>query len=189
MLEAAAEAESAVGRRQAAPTGRLRLACAGVFGRLHVVPRLPHFLARYPEVSVELRFADGFVDLVEEGIDLAIRVGEVTDTGLIARRIGLSRRVLVATPNFVARVGRPEVPEDLCNKPCIVNDRLATGAAWTFEGPSGAVSVPVDGPVHADATEAVRAAALAGLGFAYVPAWHFPDGALRDGRMVELMRD
>ena len=81
------------------------------------------------------------------------------------------------------------MPEDLCNKPCIVYDRLATGAAWTFEGPSGAVSVPVDGPVHADATEAVRAAALAGLGFAYVPAWHFPDGALRDGRMVELMRD
>jgi len=188
-LEAAAEAESAVGRRKGKPTGVLRLACAGVFGRLHVIPRLPRFRARYPEVEIALHMTDGFTDLVEEGIDLAIRVGESRDGSIVARRIGTTRRVVVATPGYLAKHGTPTRPEDLDAHHCIVYDRLLTGAAWTFVTSAGDVTVPVSGPIHVNNTEAVRAAVLEGLGIGYVPLWHFVDGEIESGRLAVLLRD
>jgi DNA-binding transcriptional LysR family regulator len=115
-LEALGEAENAIGRRRAKPSGTLRLATPVVFGRLHVVPRLPAFLGRYPDVAVDLVMSDTFTDLVEQGIDLAIRVGEISDPGLIAKRIGLVRRVTVASPAYLkahgtpAQTGRPGRP-------------------------------------------------------------------------------
>lgn len=187
-LEAAAEAESAVGRRKGKPSGVLRLACAGVLGRLHVIPRLPRFRVRYPDVEIALHMTDGFTDLVEEGIDLAIRVGESRDGSLIARRIGTSRRVVVATPQYLARHGTPTRPEDLTAHSCVVYDRLLTGASWSFATPSGPVAVSVSGPVHVNNTEAVRAAVLEGLGIGYVPVWHFIDGEIESGRLVVLLR-
>jgi DNA-binding transcriptional LysR family regulator len=188
-LEAAAEAEGAVGRRKGKPTGVLRLACAGVFGRLHVIPRLARFRTRFPDVEVALHMSDGFTDLIEEGIDLAIRVGETRDTSLIARRIGTTRRVVVATPDYLARHGVPQTPADLAKHQCIVYDRLLAGASWAFAGPSGPISVPVAGPVHVNNTEAVRAAVLEGLGIGYVPVWHFVEGEIDTGRLVVLLRE
>jgi DNA-binding transcriptional LysR family regulator len=187
-LEAAAEAESAVGRRRAKPSGTLRLACSGVFGRLHIVPRLARFRARYPDIDIALMMSDGFSDLVEEGIDLAIRVGAVTDAGLVARRIGLSRRVAVATPAYLKARGRPEHPTDLGMHDCIVYDRLLAGANWSFKTGEGPLSVAVKGPIHVNNTEAVRAAILEGLGIGYVPAWHFVDGEIEGGRVELLFR-
>lgn len=188
-LEAAAEAEHAVGRRRSAPSGVLRLACSGVFGRLHVIPRLPGFRALCPEVSVTLLMTDGFSDLVEDGIDLAIRIGETRDGMLIARRLGSSRRVVVATPGYLERRGAPQRTGDLIDHDCIVYDRLQTGAAWTFANADGPFTVPVAGPIRVNSTEAVRAAVLAGLGIGYVPVWHFVDGELEDGRVVALLHD
>jgi DNA-binding transcriptional LysR family regulator len=187
-LEAAAEAESAVGRRRAKPSGTLRFSCAGVFGRLHIVPRLARFRARYPEIEIALMMSDGFSDLVEEGIDLAIRVGPVTDAGLVAKRVGLSRRVAVATPAYLARSGRPEHPKDLAGHDCIVYDRLLSGASWSFRTPEGPLSVPVKGPIHVNNTEGVRAAILEGLGIGYVPAWHFVAGEIESGRLELLLK-
>jgi DNA-binding transcriptional LysR family regulator len=188
-LEAVAEAESAVGRRKGKPSGVLRLACSGVFGRLQIIPRLPRFRARYPDVDISLHMGDGFVDLVEEGIDLAIRVGETTDGSLIARRIGTSRRVLVATPEYLERRGRPSHPSDLSQHECVVYDRLLTGATWTFAGSDGPLRIAVAGPVHVNNTEAVRACVLQGLGIGYVPDWHFAEGETESGRLVILLRD
>jgi DNA-binding transcriptional LysR family regulator len=188
-LEAVAEAEGAVGRRKGKPSGTLRLACAGVFGRLHVIPRLARFRARYPDIEVALHMGDGFVDLVEEGVDLAIRVGETADGALIARRIGTSRRVLVATPDYLARRGVPRHPVELARHECVVYDRLLTGATWTFASPEGPLRVPVAGPVHVNNTEAVRACVLEGLGIGYVPAWHFVEREIENGRLVVLLRD
>ncbi len=188
-LEALAEAESAVGRRKGKPSGTLKLACSGVFGRLHIVPRLPRFRARYPDVQVALHMSDGFMDLVEEGIDLAIRVGETKDAALITRRVGQSRRVVVATRDYVERHGAPSHPSELASHDCVVYDRLLTGATWSFSVSGDVLRVPVAGPVHVNNTEAVRAAVLEGLGIGYVPAWHFVDGEIESGRLVVLLRD
>jgi DNA-binding transcriptional LysR family regulator len=186
-LEALAEAEGAVGRRKGSPSGRLRLASAVVFGRLHLIPRLPAFMARYPDIEIDLVMADGFADLVEEGIDLAIRVGEITEPGLVARRIGATRRVAVATPDYLSRHGRPQVPADLAGHDCIIYSRLAAGANWSFVTPQGPVSVPVSGRFHVNSTEGVRAAILQGLGIGYVPVWHFVEGEIESGGLEVLL--
>lgn len=182
-LEAVAEAEGVVGRRRGKPSGLLRLATPVVFGRLHIVPRLPAFLARFPDVSVEVVMSDSFADLVEQGIDVAIRVGEVTDPGLIARRIGIVRRVTVATPAYLERRRAPRTPADLADHDCIVYTRLVTGNRWTFESPTGPLTVEVSGRFKADNSEAVREGVLGGLGIAVIPAFAFRDeietGAVR----------
>lgn len=188
-LETAQEAESAVGRRRSKPSGRLRLAASGVFARLHIIPRLPRFMARYPDIEIDLVMGDGFSDLVEEGIDLAVRVGIVTDASLIARRIGVTRRSVVATPGYVARRGSPRTPEDLKEHDCIVYTRLATGANWTFAMPEGPLIVPVRGSFIVNNTEGVRAAILDGLGIGYVPVWHFVDQEIATGKLVVLLKD
>jgi DNA-binding transcriptional LysR family regulator len=188
-LEAIAEAETAVGRRKGKPTGTLRLASAAVLGRLHVLPRLPRFLERYPDVSVELVMGDDFTDLVEQRIDLSIRVGALTDPGLVARRIGISRRVLVATPGYLERHGTPRTPDELRQHACILYTRLATGANWPFTGREGPISVPVQGRIRVNSTEGVRAAILSGLGIGMVPAWHFVDREIETGRLTILLPD
>jgi DNA-binding transcriptional LysR family regulator len=188
-LEAALEAESSVGQRRGKPSGRLRLACSVVFGRLHVVPRLLRFRELHPEIDVALVMNDGFTDLVEEGIDLALRIGEPRDSSLIARRVGTTRRVVLASADYIARRGLPTHPDDLRRHDCIVYDRLLTGATWPFVTPGGPVAVPIDGPLHVNNTEAVRAAILHGLGIGYVPSWHFVDGEIESGRLVVLLRE
>ena len=186
-LEAVAEAETSVGRRKGRATGTLRLSAATVMGRLHILPRLPRLLERHPDLAVDLVLGDGFTDLVEAGIDLALRVGVLDDPGLVARRIGLSHRVVAATPAYLARHGTPQTPDDLRRHLCIVYAGLASGAAWPFQGPEGRLSIPVSGRLRVDSTEAVRAATLQGLGIGMVPVWHFVDGEFETGRLVRLL--
>lgn len=188
-VEAVAGAEAAVGRRKGRPSGTLRLACAVVMGRLHVIPRLPRFLAAHPDVAVDLVMGDGFADMVGEGIDLAIRVGELTDPGLVARRIGTTRRVVVATPGYLARRGTPETPQDLRGHDCILYGGLATGAAWPFTRDGVPLSVPVSGRFRVDNTEGVRAAILNGLGIGIVPVWHFVADEIARGALRVLLAD
>lgn len=186
-LDALAEAETSVGRRKGKPTGTLRLACAAVLGRLHILPRLPRFLERYPDVAVDLVMSDDFTDLVEQRIDLSIRVGALTDPGLVARRIGTTRRVLVATPAYLERHGEPQTPEGLRQHSCIIYTRLATGMNWPFTGRDGPISVPIQGRIRVSSTEGVRAAILSGLGIGMVPIWHFVDGEIASGRLKLLL--
>ena len=174
-LEAVTEAEAGVGRRRGLPSGLLRLGTPVAFGRLHVAPRVPAFLDRYPDVDVELAMSDAFVDLVEAGLDLAIRIGDLSDPSLIARRIGTTRRVTVASPAYLARRGMPMVPADLARHDCIIYTRLATGNRWHFAGRDGPIAVDVRGRFRADNSEAVREAVLGGAGIAVVPVWLFPD--------------
>lgn len=188
-LDAAGQAEAAVGRRKGRVGGRLRLACAGVFGRLHVIPRLGAFMDRYPELEVDLVMQDRTTDLVEEGVDLALRVGANQDANLIGRRIGLSRRVVVAAPGYLAARGRPARPQDLHDHQCIIYGGLIGGPTWTFANADGPVSVDIGGRLRVDNTEGVRAAALQGLGIAYVPVWHFVEDEIESGRLEVLLRD
>lgn len=174
-LEAVAEAEGCVGRRQARPTGLLRLGTPVAFGRLHVAPRIGTFLRQYGDVEVELSMDDAFVDLVGHGLDLAVRIGDLGDPSLIARRIGTTRRVTVAAADYLQRHGVPETPADLLHHDCVVYTRLATGNRWHFEGPTGPVTVDVHGRFRADNSEAVREAVVGGAGIAVIPVWLFSD--------------
>lgn len=188
-LDAAEQAEAAVGRRRGRVTGRLRLACAGVFGRLHVIPRLGALMDRHPGLEIDLVMQDRATDLVEEGVDLALRVGVNEDAALIGRRIGLSRRVVVAAPAYLAAHGTPRHPHDLKDHRCILYSRLAGGPTWRFASDAGPVSVDIAGPFRADNTEGVRAAALNGLGIAYVPVWHFVEDEIESGRLAVLLKE
>ena len=172
-LEAVAEAEGSVGRRRGQPGGLLRLGTPVAFGRLHVAPRMPAFLDRHPDVEVELVMNDAFVDLVGEGLDLAIRVGDLADPSLIARRIGTTRRVTVAAAPYLDRRGVPATPAELARHDCVIYTRLATGHRWHFESSDGPVQVDVHGRFRADNSEAVREAVIGGAGIAVVPVWLF----------------
>jgi len=187
-LEALGEAENAVGRRRSGPSGLLRIATPVVFGRLHIVPRLPAFLARFPDVSVDLAMSDTFTDLAEQGIDLAIRVGEITDPALIAKRIGIVRRVTIASPAYLKANGTPRRPADLADHSCIVYTRLATGNRWIFESADGPLAVEVKGRYRADNSEAVREGVLAGLGIAVIPAFAF-SGEIESGKVTTLLKN
>lgn len=186
-LDMVAAAEGAVGKRRDKPTGTLRLAAAVVLGRLHIAPRLPRFLARHPDVGVDLAMSDAFADLVEEGIDLAVRVGEIDDRALVARRIGTTRRAVVATPGYLARFGEPKTPDDLRRHQCVLYSRLATGSSWPLVGKDGPIAVPVQGRVRMNNTEGVRAAVLEGLGIGLVPLWHFVDREIARGKLKVLL--
>ncbi len=174
-LEAITEAESSVGRRHAQPAGLLRLGTPVAFGRLHVAPRIPLFLARHPEVAVDLSMNDAFVDLVGEGLDLVVRVGRLEDPSLVARRIGITRRVTVASASYLEQRGVPATPADLGQHDCVVYTRLATGNRWHFNGPDGPITVVVHGRFRADNSEAVREAVINGAGIAVIPVWLFTD--------------
>jgi DNA-binding transcriptional LysR family regulator len=187
-LEVLAEAEASVGGRRGTPSGLLRLSTPVVFGRLHVVPRLPAFLARYRDVSIDLVMSDTFTDLVEHGIDVAIRVGEITDPGLVAKRIGLVRRITVASPDYLETRKPPRTPADLVDHECIVYTRLATGNRWMFESDTGSISVEVKGRYRADNSEAVRGGVLGGLGIAVIPEFAF-SREIEAGEVRVLLRD
>jgi DNA-binding transcriptional LysR family regulator len=188
VLEALSEAEGAVGRRRNKPTGMLRLATPVVFGRLHIVPRISAFLKRYPDVSVDIVMSDTFTDLIEQGIDLAIRVGAISDPGLVAKRIGIVRRVTVASPAYLKASGTPRTPHDLTTHQCIVYTRLATGHRWTFDSPDGPVTIEAAGRFRADNSEAVREGVLGGLGVAVIPAFAFTS-EIASGRVKVLLKD
>ena len=185
-IEAVSEAEDTVGRRRSRPSGALRLATPVVFGRLRVIPHLKEFLTRYPEVTIDLVMNDANADLVEEGIDLALRSGGVTDAALIARRIGVTRRVVVAAPSYLRGKTLPVRPSDLASHDCITFTEVTAGVNWHFGGPDGAVTVEVKGPVRTRNSEGVREAVLSGLGIGYMPIWHLTD-EIETGRLTVLL--
>lgn len=188
-LETLKEAEGSVGKRKGKPSGTLRMSCAVVFGRLHIIPRLSNFMAAHPDVTVDLHMNDQFNDLIQEGIDLSIRIGEVPDPNMVVRQIGTTRRVVVASKAYLARAGIPQTPEDLRKHECIVYSRLSAGANWRFNTSQGATNIPIKGRYTANCTEGVRAAIIQGLGIGYVPIWHFIDNEFESGALVALLQD
>ncbi len=187
VLDAVDEAEAAVGRRHNAPGGLVRLATSTSFGRLYVAPRIPRLLERYPELSVDLHMSDASVDLVSEGIDLAIRVNDVSDSSLVSRKLGSARRVTVASAACIERYGEPQHPSDLSRLPCIVFTAAAVPGVWHYEGPDGPISVAVSGRFRTDNGEGVREAVLSGLGFAVLPTWFFGDTVTEHGPLRTVL--
>ena len=166
------DANRAVGELQAAPCGRLRISAPMSFGFLHLMPALSDFMARYPEVVVDLAMNDRFVDLVDEGFDVAVRIATLPDSSLIARQLAPARRVICASPNYLSTHGAPKAPLDLKTHVCLFNSNLPSAREWRFVSPDGApLPVTVNGPLSVDNGDALRVAALRGLGLANLPTF------------------
>lgn len=186
VLDCVEEAEAAIGRRQGAPSGLVRIAAPSTFGRMYVAPRMRRLLDRYPELSVELHLSDTVTDLIAGGMDLAIRGGLVAETSLVARRIGASARHVVASAEYLDRNGEPTHPSDLARHSCIVFLQNASPNEWRFDGLGGPVIVPVAGRFRTDSSEAMREAVVAGIGLALAPAWVFGND-LVTGRLQTVL--
>lgn len=156
----------------AEPVGRLRLTAPQTFAPLHVAPALASFAALYPRLDVDLSVTPGRADLIGGGLDLAIRVGALPDSRLVARRIGVTRQILVAAPAYLKRAGRPATASDLHDHAALIFTPLTPTGEWSIADPDGRVRrVPVRARLGSDAGEALLTAAVAGMGIAYVPDW------------------
>ena len=182
------EAESSVTRLHTEPRGTLRINAPMSFGTLHLAPAIPDFLVRYPGVQVDLTLNDRFVDLVEEGFDVSIRIGQLADSSLIARRLTPIRTVACASPGYLRAHGRPSTPADLAGHNCLVYSYLTAGDVWIFSGPAGEVTVRVSGNFRVNNGDAMRAAALRGLGIVLIPSF-IVGGDLRSGALEAVLID
>jgi DNA-binding transcriptional LysR family regulator len=174
------EADAAVSAGRADPRGILRVALPASFGHQHVAPLVPRFAERYPDVQLALSLSDRTVNVVEEGFDLAIRIADLADSSLAARKLAPNRRVVCASPAYLRRYGTPRTPEDLVKHNCLATDFAMN---WDYRDPEGKPgSVRVAGRYACDNWEVLREWALAGLGVALKSTWdvrrHLEDGSL-----------
>ena len=181
-------ARSQVSLLEGQPQGLLRINIPGAFGRRHVIPLLPEFLARYPEITVDAVLTDTTVDIIEAGADLAIRIGALPDSSLIAKKLAPHERVLCASPGYLS--DRPPIghPQDLRGHACLPFSHLKPIDRWTFTRLGEAIDIPIRGPLQANDSDALRVAALSGLGIVLLPMW-LVGIDLRAGRLLPLLRD
>jgi DNA-binding transcriptional LysR family regulator len=188
LLQQLDELDATISDQTTAPRGLLRVSAPRNFGETTLAPAIFAFLVDHPSVTLDLRLEDRYVDLVEEGIDVALRISTMTDSSLIARKIADMRLQLVASPSLIKAHGLPKTPEDLRTLPCIVDVNLQTQANWRFIDNDKTVSVHVTGPVRVNSPLAARDAALAGLGFASLPSY-LSEQMVEDGRLVAVLDD
>jgi DNA-binding transcriptional LysR family regulator len=179
ILEEVGEAERAATGEYAAPKGDLVVTAPVVFGRRHVVPIIAEFLAHYPEIDIRLVLADRVVHLMEEHVDAAVRIGELPDSTLVATGVGAIRRVVCASPAYLAAHGAPLEPPDLTGRPCITFEGLESARAWTFRSGKSELTVPVHSRLTVNTAEAAITAAILGVGLTRVLSYQVAD-ALRD---------
>jgi DNA-binding transcriptional LysR family regulator len=187
-LEEADEADLAAPGAAATLSGRLRICAAVTFARLHVVPHLPLFLAEHPCLEIEVILDDRNIDLAEAGIDIALRMGTLSDSSLTVRKIGQSRRLVLGSPAYLERAGVPTVPADLINHQTVIYDQRGGGAVWTFRKGTAEASVTINSRVRMTAAEGVREAVFAGLGLAIGSEWMF-EPELRNGTVESVLND
>jgi DNA-binding transcriptional LysR family regulator len=172
--------ESEALAQSATPRGLVRLAAPMTYGTGTIAPLLPEFLARYPEVSIDLNLSDATVDLIGEGFDAAVRIASLPDSSLIARRLRAVKRHIVAAPSYFARHGRPTHPSELAEHKCFGYTYLSTPGVWHFTNASGElVSVRPNGPLHVNNGDAVMPALIAGLGIGGLPDFIVDDAIAR----------
>ena len=167
----AEEAELAVTRLHAEPRGTLRVNLPMSFGMLHMADALPDFMAAYPEISLDVTLDDRVVNVVDEGFDVVIRITELPDSSLIARRVAPFRIATCAAPAYWDAHGRPTHPDDLRHHACLLYSYLSNLNEWRYRGPDGPFAVRVDGPMRGNNGDLLRAAAVAGLGVVRSPTF------------------
>lgn len=187
-IDEADEAELSARGAAEGLSGKLRVCAAVTFASLHVLPFLGPFLAQNPDLDIEIILDDRNVDLVEQGIDVALRMGILSDSALTARKIAVGPRRVVATPAYLATHGVPLVPSDLANHEAVVYTQMGGGDNWVFEKDGVESVVSVSGRVRVSAAQGVRAAVIAGLGLTMASEWMFvPE--LESGAVVTVMDD
>lgn len=167
--------------------GRLRVCAPVTFARLHIAPKLGHFLAAHPKLRLDLVMDDRNVDLLSENIDVALRLGDLADSALTARKLGSAARVVVASPAYIAMHGRPKEPDDLRTHQAVVYAQGSGGEAWHFRKGPTEVSVSVPNRLTCTAAEGVREAVLAGIGIAIASEWMMPE--ITSGAVETLVPD
>jgi DNA-binding transcriptional LysR family regulator len=172
ILDDMEEMELAVTRLQTEPRGLLKVSATPFFGSYHLIPAISAYMEVYPDVHVDLTLQASYVDLIEEGFDLAIQLDELQDSSLIARSLGTSQRVVCGSPAYFKKFGTPKSPEELRNHNCLVNLSLAPRDQWQFNIPGGeTMTIKVQGTLQANVADALRIAALSGLGLVILPTY------------------
>jgi DNA-binding transcriptional LysR family regulator len=184
ILASVEDAEAWVSSGAMGARGTLRVSAPTSFGRLHIAPHLKRFLDRNAMVTVDLVLTDSFVDIVGDSFDLAVRIADLQDSSLVAKRLAPNHRVLCATPAYLAEHGMPQVPDDLVRHTLMAHNT----EQWRLEGPQGPVTVRVAGPLRTNSSEVVREALLAGVGIALRSTWDVGP-ALKTGELVRVLAD
>jgi DNA-binding transcriptional LysR family regulator len=187
-IEEADEAVMAARASASGLSGKLRVSTSVFFGRLHVIPQLSAFLAEHPDLDVELVLDDRIVDLVNEGIDVALRIGPMPDSKMTARRIAEGRRVVVATLAYLQRHGTPLSPGELISHQTVIYTGGGEGDSWTFRKGTAEVSVVLQGRLKVTAAEGLREAVNCDLGLGVCSEWAFSP-ELRSGKLVPILED
>lgn len=186
IVEEVGEAERAASGEYSAPTGELVISAPIVFGRLHVLPVVAEFLKAYPDISVRATFADRLVNLIDEHVDVALRIGELSDSSLLATRLGSIRRVTCASPTYLAERGTPATPADLAGHDCITFVGIASPTSWSFRSAGKEVSAKIHSRLLVNTAEAAIDAAAAGLGITRVLGYQIA-AATRAGELALLL--
>ena len=181
------QANLSVSRLQSAPRGQLRVNAPMSFGMLHLAPALPDFLLRWPDVQADITMNDRFVDLVDEGFDVAVRIGNLADSGLVARRLAPIRRVICASPAYLGTRGVPASPDELKAHDCLCYSNRALSREWRFVAQDGRPwPIEVHGRLTANNGDTLKVAALKGLGFVDLPTFLVGDDLLA-GKLVAVL--
>lgn len=189
ILDEMEEMEIAVTRLQTEPRGVLKVSATPFFGAYHLAPAIAAYTEVYPDVNVELMLQAGYIDLIEEGFDLAIHLDELRDSSLIARKLGSSQRLVCGSPSYFKKRGVPRTPDDLRKFNCLVNSTLPPRDQWQFSVPGGETTVVrVAGTLHSNVADALRMAALSGLGLVLLPTYMVGQD-IRKGRLQAVLTD
>ncbi|MEJ2124047.1 MAG: LysR family transcriptional regulator [Alphaproteobacteria bacterium] len=183
ILSDIADAEAFVSQLNDKVAGTLRVTAPAGFARMHVTPHLAAFMRQYPGLTIDMHLTDSIVDIVGEGIDVAIRIAELNDSSLVARKLAPSHRVICASPSYLEWHGVPRTYMDLSKHNCLAPSYYQT---WHLKGPEGVVSVKTSGNLRTDSGDVIREAVLAGLGIGLCPTWSVADD-LRNGRLQVLL--
>lgn len=183
ILSLVEEAEDYVSRRNTKPRGVLKISAPTTFARMHISPHLEQFLSRYPDIELDIQTTDTFCDIIRDGFDLAIRIGELEDSSLVARKLGPEERVICGAPEYLKRAGTPKTISDLDAHNC-----LLAGAQdlWRLDGPGGPIDVRVKGNLKSNSAELTRTGLLQGLGLALRATWDVGEELSRGELQVVL---
>jgi DNA-binding transcriptional LysR family regulator len=187
-LEEAQEADLAATGAERGLSGRLRFSAALTFARLHVIPRLPQFLAEHPALELEAILDDRNIDLIEEGVDVSLRMGELADSGATARHIGKTRRVVVGSDAYFKRAGEPLSLSDLSSHSAVIYAQGGGGTSWTFQKADVKSTVALKSAIRITAAEGVREAVFAGMGLCVSSEWMFQT-EIAQGRVKRVLAD